>query len=121
MRTISRCDHDPATVGGLTVIACADCGEVSFSDAAGFVTRRNGLARLFGQFDLVGSLPGLGAPGRQVLLYRPPDRRTAAALRAWPSRTWLEGDDGLWVSHDGQHLLLAHDAPWVTHHLLDGA
>jgi len=116
-----HCTHEPKTVDGLLVVACGDCGEVSFRDAGGSVARRAGLARLFGQFDLEGSLPAVGAPAREVLLYRAPNGRARRGLHCIPSGAWLEVDDGLWLSHDGEHLLLAHDAPWITRRLLDGA
>jgi hypothetical protein len=108
-------------VNGLTVVACPECGDVSFADAGGIVAPRMGIGRLFGQYDLVASLPALGAPARTVLLYRPPTATARRALAAFPAHVWLEGDEGLWISHDGEHLLIAHNAPWITHDLLDGA
>ncbi len=65
------------------------------------------LARLFGDYDLVGVLPAVHAPGQSVRLYRPPNRVRRRHLEAFPARHWFEVDAGLWLSHDTDHLLLA--------------
>ena len=72
------------------------------------------LTRLFGGFDLVGALDAIGAPGHQVLMYRPPNRIVAAALRVITPNQWFCADDDLWVCHDGEHLLFAHNSPIAT-------
>lgn len=117
----TTCSHHPTVVAGLSVTACPDCGTVEFSDAGGPVAPQNGVGRLFGQYDLVASLPALAGPARTVLLYRPPSAAVRRSLTAFPAHCWFDTGDGLRFSHDGEHLLIAHDAPWVTRNLLDGA
>ena len=86
-----------------------------FSDREGPVEADIALERLFGEFDLVGGLDAVAAPGREVLLYRPPSLLIAAALRVIEPHRWMEAGEGLWVSHDGEHLLFAHDGPDISH------
>ncbi|MDP8958333.1 MAG: hypothetical protein M3N51_03830, partial [Actinomycetota bacterium] len=78
------------------------------------------LARLFGEFDLVGRLPALRAPAPEVLVYRPPNRRAASRLAAFPRLSWLEAAPDLWLSHDGDHLLLAPIDPLLLQNLTRG-
>jgi len=106
---------------GLAVVACGNCRELLFRDSHGPVTGRVGLARLFGDFDLVSALGALGAPAKEVLAYRPPNAKAKRIFRWIPEAVWLQGADGLWLAHDGEFLLLAHGSPWLTRHLLDGA
>jgi hypothetical protein len=76
-----------------------------------------GMARLFGNFDLVGSLPSVRARGQKVLLYRPPSRRSREHLDAFPRHVWLETQPGLWMAHDGEHLLLVPTDPLLAKNL----
>ena len=66
-----------------------------------------GMARLFGRFELVGRLPAVGSPGPEVLMYRPPSSRHRSCLSELPARMWLRVQPHLWLTHDGDHLLLA--------------
>ena len=118
---VGLCRHRAETFHGLAVVACRNCADLSFHDSQGQVAGRVGLARLFGDFDLVSTLSALGAPAREVLAYRPPNAGAKKVFRWIPEAVWLRGDDDLWLAHDGQLLLLAHSSPWVTRHLLDGA
>jgi len=89
------------------VAACGTCAEVSwFQDGHGLEPEA-GVARLFGEFKLVGSLPGISGPARSVHLYAPPSRAALARLRAFPAKVWLQAAPDLWMSHDGHHLALA--------------
>lgn len=77
-----------------------------------------GLAALFGGFELISQLPGLHSPGRTVLTYRAPNRRAARRLSNLPTGIWLRVDDTLWLSHDGTHLLLSPTTDLHTENLL---
>lgn len=94
----------------MRVIACESCGVVEFSDREGAVTPTVALGRLFGSYDLVGSLPTLHAPAGLSLLYRAATRQARRSLAVFPINQWFRVDDELWLSHDGHNLLLA------THH-----
>lgn len=107
----SPCEHQPVQVAGLEVVACAECGTVAYRDPRGTVLPTVALARLFGDFELVGVLPAVHAPGQAVRLYRPSNRSRRRHLEAFPVRQWFEVDTGLWLSHDGDHLLLATRIP----------
>ncbi len=48
-------------------------------------------------------------------MYRAPDRLTAAALRVVEPHRWFSVDQELWMYHDGEQLLFAHDHPDVSH------
>jgi hypothetical protein len=103
----TTCDHRPVRRSGIDVVACAHCGEVAFRDSQGPVAAHAALGRLFGSYDLVTTLPAVHAPGDDIMLYRPPRRTLRSHLDAFAPRTWFSVDDGLWLSHDGDHLLLA--------------
>lgn len=79
------------------------------------------MADLFGAFTMQGSLPALGAPGPEAFLYRPPTKAARRFLGVFPTGVWLETQPGLWMSHDGEHLLLAPSDPLTSHNLGRGA
>jgi len=101
------CTHVPVVTGGIEVISCGNCGEVGWFRKGQWLDPAEGMAVLFGQYDLVGRLEALSAPAPEVLLYRPPSGRWRAHLDAFPKRVWLEAAPDLYLSHDGEHLLLA--------------
>jgi hypothetical protein len=103
----TTCVHEPKPAGRVAVVACAGCGAVEWFAEGRPLDPGMGLAAAFGNFDLVGSLPAIAAPGAEVLMYRPADRRDRQAFAAFPPRVWLEAQPGLWLSHDGHFLLLA--------------
>ncbi len=76
-----------------------------------------GMAALFGTFRLVGRLPAVHAPGREVLMYRAPNRTTRNNLDAFPAHVWLQVDTNLWLNHDGEHLLLVPTTPLLMENL----
>ncbi len=117
MKTLLRCDHQSRTVGELSVASCSACGQVEWWGADRPLDPAAGMTRLFGQFDLVGRLPGLRAPGPEVLVYRPPGRRDHTALSAFPQGHWVEAAPDLWLSHDGSHLLLSPTDPLLLENL----
>lgn len=101
------CDHLPVWVGKVAVTACPDCAEVDWFSSTGPIDPAEGMAALFGSYDLVGPIDALGAPTPQVLVYQPPSSRKRANLDAFPRRVWLKTGPHLWMSHDGAVLLLA--------------
>lgn len=80
-----------------------------------------GMAALFGTFRLVGRLPAVHAPGGEVLMYRSPNRRSRESLDAFPAHVWLQVDVNLWLTHDGEHLLLVPTTPLLMENLIRGA
>jgi hypothetical protein len=117
----TTCLHVPIAVAGIELVACDLCGEVSWYRKGQWLDPAEGMAAVFGQYDLVGRLDALVAPAPEVLLYRPPSGRWQAHLEAFPKRIWLEASPGLWMSHDGEHLLLAPVSPLHFENLTRGA
>ena len=115
------CTHTPVTVAGLQVVGCGECGVVGWFRGVEWLDPAEGMAELFGQYDLVGRLDSLLAPAPEVLLYRPPDRKWRSHLDAFPKQVWLEAAPDLWLSHDGEHLLLAPANPLHLENLTRGA
>ncbi len=105
------CLHIPVEVAGIEVISCSECGEIGWFRRGQWLDPAEGMAILFGQFDLVGKLEALSAPAPEVLLYRPPTGRWRAHLDVFDKGVWLEAAPNLWLSHDGEHLLLAPTDP----------
>lgn len=91
----------------IEIVACARCGSVEWFRSGSPIDAFDGMADVFGAFDLVGTLPAVSAPGPEVLLYRAPRSASKSLLGALPIRTWLEAAPGLAVSHDGRHLLVS--------------
>ena len=122
MTTTSRqCRHLPVAVAGIEVVACDQCGMVEWSGGIRPLDPAEGMAALFGDFHLVGRLPAVRAPGREALMYRAPGRKTRAHLDAFPPHIWLQVDASLWLSHDGDHLLLIPTTPLLMDNLTRGA
>lgn len=115
------CRHEVHDAGAVSVIACEDCGLVQFWDETGPILPGAGMARLFGGFAAVGRFPTLRGPGPEAIAYRPPSAAAGRLLDAFPRRAWLEVQAGLWMSHDGEHLLLVPIDPGVTHVAGEGA
>lgn len=111
------CRHEIESLSGVGVVACEACGTVEWWGTDRPLDPAEGMARLFGQFDLIGSLPSLNAPSAEVLVYRPPNWRHRAKLKAFPQGTWLEAHPGLWLTHDGENLLLAPSDPVLAANL----
>ena len=82
-------------------------GKPGFTEVRQDVADREAMAALFGNFEMVGELDALGAPAPRVIAYRPPSNRKRANLDAFPRRIWLRASPDLWMSHDGESLLLA--------------
>src|SRR3972149_3397193 len=85
-RRSARCEHQPTWVGRVAVAACADCGQVDWFSDAGPLDPAEGMAYLFGTYDLVDHLDALAAPAPSVLVYAPPSARKRANLDALPNQ-----------------------------------
>jgi hypothetical protein len=120
-KSITWCDHKPVWVGRIAVGACAECGRVDWFSDSGPVDQAEALAYLFGSYDLVGHLDALGGPTPSVLAYVPPNPKKRRNLDALPKRVWLEVGPRLWLSHDGEVLLLATDHQLLIENLTRGA
>ena len=121
MDTNQWCEHKPVWVGRIAVTACEDCGQVEWMSNLGPVDHTEAMASLFGSYDLAGSMQALGAPSREVLVYTPPSPRKRRHLDALPRRAWLKAGPQLWMSTDGEVLLLATTQPLLFENLTRGA
>lgn len=115
------CLHIPVAVAGIEVVSCGECSEIGWYRRGQWLDPAEGMATLFGQFDLVATLDALSAPAPEVLLYRPPSGRVRAHLEVFAENVWLEAAPNLWLSHDGEHLLLAPTDPIHFENLTRGA
>jgi hypothetical protein len=121
INTSQWCEHRPVWVGRIAVAACEDCGQVDWLSNEGPIDPAEAMAALFGSYDLIGPLDALGAPAPQVLIYAPPSGRKRRNLDALPKRVWLKAGPRLWMSHDGEHLLLATTERLLFENLTRGA
>lgn len=115
------CDHKPAWVGRIAVSACAECASITWMSEKGSVDHAEAMTALFGSFDLVGQLDALGAPSPKVLVYSPPRRQLRRHFDVIPARVWLKAGPHLWLSHDGEHLLLATNHALLFDNMTRGA
>lgn len=115
------CEHKPVWVGRVAVAACEDCGRVDWFSNEGPVDHSEAMATLFGSYDLAGSMDALGAPASEVLVYTPPTTRKRRNLDALPKRAWLKAGPHLWMSTDGEVLLLATTQRLLFENLIRGA
>lgn len=115
------CQQTAVTVARIEVVSCDVCRDVAWYRAGEWLDPAEGMAELFGQYDLIGRLDSLSAPAPEVLLYRPPNRRWRAHLDAFPQQVWLEAAPDLWLSRDEEHLLLAPANPIHLENLTRGA
>jgi hypothetical protein len=121
MKLTEWCEHKPTWVGRVAVAACAECGVVDWLSDSGPVDPSEAMAYLFGSYDLIGHLEVLGGPTRSTLAYAPPSQKKRKNLEALPEKVWLKAGPRLWLSHDGQTLLLATDQPLLIENLTRGA
>jgi len=119
--TTKSCEHKPQWVGRIAVASCEDCAQIEWFSDSGPVESTEAMAVLFGSYDLVGSLDALGAPSPKVLAYSPPNSRKRKHLDALPKHVWLKAGPQLWMSHDGEALLLATTQPMLFENLTRGA
>lgn len=114
------CRHEVKWWGRNGVVACPACGVLEFFGPVGLLDRAEGVAALFGNFELVDTLPAVGAPGTRVLAYRPSGLRRSA-LDLFPLGVWLRAGPELWLASDGTCLLLSTDSPLMVSNLTRGA
>ena len=117
----TQCEHRSAAVAGIQVVACEDCGRVEWFGPTRPLDPSEGMAALFGAYRLVGQLPAVRAPGPEVLMYRAPTRKSRAHLDVFPAHVWWRIDATLWLSHDGENLLLVPTSPLLMENLTRGA
>ena len=115
------CDHTPTWVGQIAVSACEECGTLEWFSRSGAIDHAEAMAALFGSFDLIGPLDALGSPAPAVLAYAPPNAKKRKNLEALPKRVWLQAGPHLWLSHDGEILLLATNQRLLFENLTRGA
>jgi hypothetical protein len=115
------CEHKPVWVGRIAVAACESCGRVEWFSNQGPVDPAEAMAALFGNYDLIGPMEALGAPSPEVLVYAPPSARKRRNLEALPTRAWLKAGPHLWMSTDGEVLLLATTQRLLFENLTKGA
>lgn len=115
------CEHKPVWVGRIAVAACSDCHRVDWLSDQGPVDHAEAMAALFGSYDLLGPLDALASPAPYVLAYAPPSGRKRKNLDALPERVWLKAGPQLWMSHDGEILLLCTDRQLLFENLTRGA
>lgn len=114
------CDHRLRSHGRTGVIACGECGTVAWFGAHGPLDPAEAVAALFGSFDLLGRLPAVGAPSEVVLAYRPGIGRKGA-LSVLPPSVWLQAGPRLWLSTDGELLLVSTPDSLMIENLTRGA
>jgi hypothetical protein len=115
------CEHMPVWIGRVAVVACADCGDVQWLSDSGPMDPAEAMAYLFGSYDLIGKMEVLGGPTETTLAYSPPSAKKRKHLDALPRRVWLKAGPRLWLSHDGEVLLLATDHQLLIDNLTRGA
>lgn len=119
--TKQLCEHNPVWVGRIAVAACQACARVDWFSADGPIDAAEALAALFGSYDLLGPLDALAAPAARVLAYAPDSARKRKALDSLPRRVWLKAGPHLWLSHDGELLLLATTQRLLFENIIRGA
>jgi len=118
---IEFCEHKPVWIGRVALSACARCQRIDWLGESGPIDHAEAIAAVFGSFDLIGSIDALAAPAAKVLAYAPPDRAKRRHLDALPLFTWLKAGPHLWLSHDGEHLLLATTRKLLFDNINQGA
>lgn len=77
------------------------------------------MAQVFGNFELVGKSRTVGAPAREVLIYRPTSPVEADRMRALPPHRWIRVTVELWAATDHETLSLAPTTPGLVERLTD--
>ncbi len=117
----TQCDHRTRPVGNVAVVACVACGQVEWFLDGRPADPAEGMAALFGDFDLAGRVPALAGPAPSALVYTPGGRSPRRWADAFaPGRWWRVADD-LWLCHDGSVVLLCPTDPLLAANLTRGA
>ena len=106
---------------GLIVSACAECRQVEWADDAGEIDSSEGIAALFGAYELIGTLDSVGSPAPEVLVYSAPSIRKRRNLLPFPKQIWVKAAPDLWLTHDGELLMLATNHRLLFENLTRGA
>lgn len=122
LRRLDGCEeHKAVAMAGLIVSACATCRQVDWLSGDDEVDPSEGMATLFGNYELIGSLDALGSPAPEVLVYRAPTIKKRRHLTAFPKGQWVKAAPDLWLTHDGEKLLLATNHRLLFENLTRGA
>jgi hypothetical protein len=113
--------HHAIPVADLLVTACEVCKRVEWNDGQGEIDPSEGMAALFGSFQFVGSLDAIGSPAPEILVYESPSARKRRNLLAFPAHVWVKAGPDLWLTHDGENLLLATNHRLLFENLTRGA
>jgi hypothetical protein len=114
-------NHRFSPVGDVRVAACEKCHRVEWQDGCGDIDPAEGMAALFGSYELIGKLDALGSPAPEVLVYSPPSARKRKNLAPFPMRVWVKPAPDLWLTHDGENLMLATNHRLLFENLTRGA
>lgn len=108
LRRLNGCEeHQAVPINNLKVSACPECRQVEWHDSDGEIDPSEGMAVLFGSYELIGTLDALGCPAPEVLVYRAPSIKKRRNLNPFPQSRWVKAAPDLWLTHDGERLLLA--------------
>jgi hypothetical protein len=113
--------HKPMPVADLLVAACEACRRVDWRDSVGEIDPNEGMAALFGNYELVATLDAVGSPAPEVLVYSAPSIRKRRNLLPFPKNSWVKAAPDLWLTHDGENLLLATNHKLLFENLTRGA
>ena len=115
------CDHRARAVGSVAVVACGACGDVEWFVEGRPADPAEGLAALFGDFDLAARVPTVAGPAATALAYTPGRRSPRRWADAFTPGRWWRVDETLWLCHDGSVLLLCPTDPLLAANLTRGA
>jgi hypothetical protein len=94
---------------------------VDWRDSVGEIDPNEGMAALFGNYELVATLDAVGSPAPEVLVYSAPSIRKRRNLLPFPKNSWVKAAPDLWLTHDGENLLLATNHKLLFENLTRGA
>lgn len=112
-----NCIHAVHRIGRFEIISCGECGDVNWFEEGRPIEAEAGMAGVFGNYDLVGSVRGVRAPADHILVYRPPSMRHRRALDAFHPHVWFQAGPRIWLCHDTEHLMLAPTDPLLAANL----
>jgi len=120
-RGLDRCEHQVVPVGNVLVAACPRCRQVEWQDSEGPIDPSEGMASLFGGYEILGAFDAIGSPAPEVLVYHTTSARRRRNLAAFPEKIWVKAAPDLWLTHDGERLLLATNHRLLFENLTRGA
>ena len=114
-------DHMSTRIADLEITACGNCRRVEWADDSGEIDPAVGMAALFGNYELIGTYDAVGSPAPEVLIYQAPSVRKRRNLQPFPLNEWVKAAPDLWLTHDGENLLLATNHRLLFQNLTRGA